>query len=461
MTLPLRSTIASGMGLSRGCGTGGARYPPLENLFYSRPPAPLAAFREPTMTQTPVAGLDFYDPDTYVVGVPHDTFTRLRRESPVLWCPEDDGPGFWSVLKHADVQAINRDWETFSSAQGTNIPDWTDEQSGLGMMMLYMDPTKHTRYRLLVNKGFTPRMINKLKETIVERARTIVDNVIERGECDFVVDIAAELPLQAIADLMGVPMEDRYKLFDWSNRMVGSEDPEYQVSDDHTTQAQTEMYLYANQLAAEKREHPADDIISTLVRAEVDFEGQRQQLSELEFDLFFMLLSVAGNETTRNLIAHGMLAFFEHPEQWQKLCAQPALLDSAVEEMLRWGSPVMHFRRTATRDYDLHGQHIRTGDKVVIWYISANRDEDVFADPFSFDITRDPNDHVAFGGGGPHFCLGANLARMEIRVMFDELVRRLPDIRQGGPAQRLRSNFINGIKHLPVEFAPKKLVTPS
>jgi cholest-4-en-3-one 26-monooxygenase len=413
------------------------------------------------MTQTPVTSTDFYDPDTYVLGVPHDTFTRLRHESPVVWCPEPDGPGFWSVLKYADVQTINREWESFSSAQGTNIPDWSDDQAGLGMMMLYMDPTKHTRYRLLVNKGFTPRMIGKLKETIVRRAATIVDNVIEQGECDFVVDIAAELPLQAIADLMGVPMPDRHKLFDWSNRMVGSEDPEYQVEDAVANAAQTEMYLYANALAAEKRAHPADDIISTLINAEIDFEGEHHQLSELEFDLFFMLLSVAGNETTRNLIAHGMQAFFDHPDQWQRLVADPSLLDSAVEEMLRWGSPVMHFRRTATSDREIRGHRINAGDKVVIWYISANRDEDVFDDPFRFDITRSPNDHVAFGGGGPHFCLGANLARMEIRVMFDELIRRLPDLGQAGPAQRLRSNFINGIKHLPVEFEPKPLVKTS
>jgi cholest-4-en-3-one 26-monooxygenase len=413
------------------------------------------------MTQTPIAGIDLYDQDQYVFGVPHEAFARLRREAPVSWCAEPDGPGFWSVVKYADVQMINREWESFSSAQGTNIPDWTDEQSGLGMMMLYMDPTKHTRYRLLVNKGFTPRMINKLKETIVLRAKTIVDNVIEKGECDFVVDIAAELPLQAIADLMGVPMEDRHKLFDWSNRMVGSEDPEYQVAEDHTTQAQTEMYLYANALAAEKRANPADDIITTLINAEIEWEGERNQLSELEFDLFFMLLSVAGNETTRNLISHGMQAFFDYPDQWQKLVANPDLLDSAVEEMLRWGSPVMHFRRTPTHDLELRGQQIKAGDKVVIWYISANRDEDAFVDPFTFDITRSPNDHVAFGGGGPHFCLGANLARMEIKVMFDELIRRLPDLRQAGPAERLRSNFINGIKHLPVEFDPKPLVTGS
>jgi cholest-4-en-3-one 26-monooxygenase len=283
--------------------------------------------------------------------------------------------------------------------------------------------------------------------------------VIEKGECDFVVDIAAELPLQAIADLMGVPMEDRHKLFDWSNRMIGSEDPEYQASEDMTTQAQTEMYLYANALAAEKRAHPSDDIITTLINAEIEWEGEKNQLSELEFDLFFMLLSVAGNETTRNLISHGMQAFFDFPDQWQKLVADPSLLDSAVEEMLRFGTPVMHFRRTATADFELRGQPIKAGDKVVIWYVSANRDEEAFVDPDRFDITRTPNDHVAFGGGGPHFCLGANLARMEIKVMFDELIRRLPDLRQAGPAQRLRSNFINGIKHLPVEFEPKSLAS--
>jgi cholest-4-en-3-one 26-monooxygenase len=250
--------------------------------------------------------------------------------------------------------------------------------------------------------------------------------------------------------MMGVPHEDRALVFDWSNRMVGSEDPEYAADPSEAQSAQAELFAYANDLAAEKRKHPGDDIVSTLLQAEVD--GDR--MSELDFDLFFMLLAVAGNETTRNLISNGLLALFDHPDQRAKLVEDPALLDPGVEEMLRWGSVVMHFRRTATRDVVLREREISEGDKVVLWYISANRDEAMFDDPFAFRVDRTPNEHIAFGGGGPHFCLGANLARAEIKVIFDEVLRRLPDIEPAGPVQRLRSNFINGIKHIPVRFTP-------
>jgi cholest-4-en-3-one 26-monooxygenase len=318
-------------------------------------------------------------------------------------------------------------------------------------MMLNMDPPMHTRYRSLVNKGFTKRMISQLEERTRAISNEIIDAVSERGECDFVTDVAAELPLQVIAEIMGVPQEDRHKVFDWSNRMIGADDPEYQEAEREAAfGASMELYAYANRLAAEKRASPGEDIISVLLRAEVD--GER--LSELEFDLFFLLLSVAGNETTRNLIAHAMLALIEHPEQRALLLDDPSLVPDAVEEMLRWGTPVMHFRRTATRDTEVGGQPVAEGDKVVIWYISANRDETVFDDPYRFDVRRSPNDHVAFGGGGPHFCLGANLARMEIRLMFEELLPRLPDMELAGPVERLRSNFINGIKHMPVTFTP-------
>jgi cytochrome P450 len=404
-----------------------------------------------------MAGVDLCDADLFLRGVPHDTFARLRREAPVSWCEETEGPGFWSVVRYGDVQTVNREWESFSSAEGVSIPDWTDEaRAGSQMMMLHMDPTRHTRYRLLVNKGFTPRMINRLRESLVLRAKTIVDDVVERGECDFVVDIAAELPTQAIADIMGVPMEDRHRLRDWANHLTGSEDPEFHSSDDHTATARAEMWTYANDLADEKRRNPEDDIISVLVNAEIEWEGEKHQLSEVEFDVFFMLLAVAGTETTRNVIGLGMEALFERPALWQQLVADPALLDTAVDEMIRWVTPVMYFRRTATRDRELGGQQISAGDKVAIWYSSANRDEDAFVDASTFDIRRSPNEHVTFGGGGPHYCLGANLARMEIRVMFDEIIRRIPDLRQTGPAARLRSSQINGIKHLPVEFEPRR-----
>ncbi|MGQ0805881.1 MAG: cytochrome P450 [Actinomycetota bacterium] len=402
--------------------------------------------------QPQLMGVDLTDPDNFVPGVPHETFTRLRQDDPVHWHPEPDGPGFWAVTRYDDVVEANRDWETYSSERGA-VHLWDLDPEALAQMihiMLYMDPPRHTRHRLLVNKGFTPRMIGRLHEHIVELATGIVDEVIERGECDFVTDVAAELPLQVIAEMMGVPHEDRALVFDWSNRMVGSEDPEYAADPSEAQSAQAELFAYANDLAAEKRKHPGDDIVSTLLQADVD--GDR--MSELDFDLFFMLLAVAGNETTRNLISNGLLALFDHPDQRRKLVEDPALLDSGVEEMLRWGSVVMHFRRTATRDVVLREHEIREGDKVVLWYISANRDEDVFDDPFAFRVDRSPNDHIAFGGGGPHFCLGANLARAEIKVIFDEVLRRMPDIEPAGPIQRLRSNFINGIKHIPVRFTP-------
>jgi cholest-4-en-3-one 26-monooxygenase len=316
--------------------------------------------------------------------------------------------------------------------------------------MLMMDPPKHTKLRLLVNKGFTPRMIGRLEEHIRDITKSIVDGVAARGECDFVVEVAAELPLRVIVEMMGVPDEDRHKIFEWSNRLIGSEDPEYNVSRDEAIDAATEMFMYSTELAARKRKDPGDDIISTLLQAEV--EGNR--LTDIEFNLFFQLLSVAGNETTRNLISNGMHFLFEHPDQRAKLAADRSLLPSAIDEMLRYASPVMYMRRTAMEDFELRGQTIRAGDKIALWYISANRDEEVFVDPHSFDITRSPNEYVAFGGGGPHFCLGANLAKLEIRVMFDEILDRLPDVELAGDVQRLRSNFINGIKHMPVKFTP-------
>jgi cholest-4-en-3-one 26-monooxygenase len=283
-----------------------------------------------------------------------------------------------------------------------------------------------------------------------------LDSVCAEGSADFVEQISAELPLQVIADLMGVPQADRHLVFDWSNRMIGSDDPEYQLAADAGAQASMELFAYADELCEKKRLDPHEDLFSVLTQAEI--EGD--QLSQLELDLFFMLLAVAGNETTRNLISGAMVAFFDHPDQWEKLRADRSLLPSAIEEMLRYVSPVMHFRRQATADVVIGDQNIAEGDKVVFWHVSANRDESVFDRPDTFDITRTPNNHMAFGGGGPHFCLGANLARMEIRVMFDRLLDRMPDIRLDGEVQRLRSNFINGVKHIPVAFAPSAPVGP-
>jgi cholest-4-en-3-one 26-monooxygenase len=398
-----------------------------------------------------LSDIDLSNPDTFVPGVPHEELAFLRHEAPVYRHPGGStGADFWAVTRYADVARINKDNALFSSAHsGALILDQDDESlAQQRLMMLNMDPPMHTRYRLLVNKGFTPRMVGRLEDQARVAANRIIDQVIERGECDFVTEVAAELPLQVIAELLGVPQEERHLVFDWSNRMIGSEDPEYQGSSETAMEASAELYVYFNRLAAERRVDPRDDLTSVLIAAEL--EGDK--LSELELDLFFLLLSVAGNETTRNLIAHGMLALMEHPDQRAKLLSNPDLLRSTVEEMLRWGTPVMQFRRTATHETTIGDQEIAEGDKVVIYYISANRDEAVFDDPYTFDITRQPNDHVAFGGGGPHFCLGANLARLEIRVMFEELLRRIPEMEMAGPPQRLRSNFINGIKHLPVTF---------
>ena len=405
-----------------------------------------------------LADIDLCDPGNFVAGVPHDWFAQLRREAPVFWHPDPEGKadGFWAVTRFDDCVGVNRDYEHFSSArQATLFHDFDDEVlEQQRMMMLNMDPPLHTRYRRLVNKGFTPRMIRDLEEKVVASTDSILDAVCEQGTADFVEQISAELPLQVIAELMGVPQEDRHLVFDWSNRMVGADDPEYQITAEASGQAAMELYAYADQLCEQKRLDPHTDLFSVLTQAEI--EGDR--LSELELDLFFLLLSVAGNETTRTLISGAMVAFFDHPDQWERLRADRSLLPSAIEEMLRFVSPVMHFRRQATTDVVIGDQRVSEGDKVVFWHISANRDETVFADPDRFDIGRTPNNHMAFGGGGPHFCLGANLARMEIRVMFDRLLDRMPDIHLDGDVQRLRSNFINGVKHIPVAFAPSAKV---
>jgi cholest-4-en-3-one 26-monooxygenase len=291
-------------------------------------------------------------------------------------------------------------------------------------------------------------MIGQLEPHIRDLTDEVLDRAVAKGtEIDFVVDIAAELPLEVIAELIGVPSDERHKIFEWSNRMIGSEDPEYMVSAEETFNAQVEMFLYAQQLAEKRRAEPSDDIITALLSAEVDGES----LSDMDFNLFFLLLSGAGNETTCNATSHGMNAFLENPGQCALLVSAPAAhIAGAVEEILRWSTPVLYFRRNATRDVELHGETIKAGDKISLWYISANRDEDVFDDPFRFDITRQPNNHIAFGGGGPHFCLGAQLARLEIRMLFEELATRYPRVEALGEPDRLRSNFIGGIKHLPI-----------
>jgi len=397
-----------------------------------------------------LADVDLTDLDTFVQGVPHEQFDVLRAEAPVYFHPEHDGGGgFWCITRADDLAQVSHDWQHHSSEWGITLHELPEESlEQQRMMMIIMDPPKHTKLRLLVNKGFTPRMISRLHDQVREIARDIVASVASRGECDFVVDVAAELPLRVIAEMMGVPQDERHKVFDWSNRLIGSEDPEYAVSPEDAMEAAMEMFVYANELAAAKRANPGDDIISVLLNAEVD--GER--LTDIEFDLFFQLLAVAGNETTRNLISHGMLALLENPDQMAQLIADPGLLPSAVDEMLRYASPVMYMRRTARADTTVRGQEIKAGDKVALWYIAANHDPEVFPDPHRFDVTRAPTEHEAFGGGGPHFCLGTHLAKLEITVMFEELLAAIPDMELAGDVQRLRSNFINGIKHMPVRF---------
>lgn len=401
-----------------------------------------------------LSDIDLCNPDNFVKSVPHEWFDYLRSEAPVQWHPDPEGAadGFWSVTRFDDCVGVNRDYEHFSSSRAATLFSDFDEEvlAQQRMMMLNMDPPMHTRYRRLVNKGFTPRMIRDLEQKVVASTDAILDAVCEQGSTDFVEHISAELPLQVIAELMGVPQEDRHLVFDWSNRMVGSADPEYQITEEASGQAAMELYAYADELCAKKRLDPHTDLFSVLTQAEVDGD----QLDQLELDLFFLLLAVAGNETTRNLISGAMVAFFDNPDQWQRLVEDRTLLPSAIEEMLRYVSPVMHFRRQVTKDTVIGDQEVKEGDKVVFWHISANRDESHFPDPHVFDIGRMPNNHMAFGGGGPHFCLGANLARMEIKVMFDRLLDRMPDIHLDGEVQRLRSNFINGVKHIPVSFAP-------
>ena len=393
--------------------------------------------------------VDLDDLDLFVPSVPHHVFDWLRDNAPVSWNHQNLGSGFWNLVRHSDVVHASRHHEVFSSAHGTNIED---PEFGADLMMINMDPPQHTRLRKLVSHGFHPKMIHKLEPHIRDVATRIVDKIATRGECDFVEEVSAPLPLAVICEMIGVPEEDHRKIFDWSNRMIAmGGDPEYGGSLEVATQAATEMFAYWDAMAAERMEHRRDDLASILIDGEV--EGEK--LSQLEFNVFLLLLAVAGNETTRNLISHGMHFLMENPEQRERLIDDMTLLPSAINEMLRMATPVMHFRRTLTRDTAIGGQEMRAGDKVILWYIAANRDPEVFPDPHRFDVGRDECEHVTFGAGGAHFCLGFSLAELEIKIMFEELLARLPDMTMTGSPARLRSNFINGIKHLPVKFTPE------
>jgi cholest-4-en-3-one 26-monooxygenase len=402
---------------------------------------------------TQLDDIDVYDLDQYIEAVPHEQFKRLRAEAPVFRHPDPQLPdGYWALTRHADVVYVSRNPELFSSYEKTAmIDEFPQEQiDQQRLFMLNQDPPDHTRTRQLVNRGFTPRMIARLEERIQQTCDEIVGQALAKGEGDFVTLCAAELPLIVIAELMGVPIEDRHKVFDWSNRMVGGNDPEYGITDEQRLGAATEMWAYASALADEKRKQLSDDIVSKLISP--DEAGN--VLSELEFDLFFMLLAVAGNETTRNAISGGMYALTQFPDQWDRLKADESLLPTAADEIVRWVSPVNLFRRTPMQDVEIGGVQIKQGEKVVIYYSSANRDESVFTDPDVFDIAREPNPHVGFGGGGPHFCLGRHLAKLEIECIYRSLIRQVERVELVSEPRRLRSNFINGIKEMQVRFHP-------
>ncbi len=431
-----------------------------------------------------------YSPDTYVHGVPYQALARLRRDTPVVWVEEapidswPGGPGFWAVLRHADVRLVLRAPRVFSSHLGaTQIrdPATPADLDYVRRMMLNMDPPEHSRLRGLLARAFTPRAVARLVDRIHRRAAALVDAVAERGEADFATEVAADLPLLTLADVFGVPESDRWLLFDWSNRVIGYQDAEYAVSaafdagdatemarravalrpdpqpdgrmpNPRTRAGMPDLYAYAHELGEYKRRRPGDDVMSILMQ-QMDSSGGR--VSVEEFENLFWLLSVAGNETLRNGLPGGMVALLEHPGEYRRLRRDRDLLGTAVEEMLRWWTPVMNFRRTATRDTEVAGVPIRAGQKVVVWFSSSNRDGEVFGDPDRFDVGRRPNDHLTFGHGA-HFCLGAHLAREQMRALFAAVLDRLDDLELAGEPSRLRSNFQNGIKHLPLRWRPRR-----
>lgn len=394
-----------------------------------------------------IGGVDLADPDTYLHGMPYEAFRRLREQAPVAWHPYGDQPGFWALTGHDQILAVSRDSQTWSSqATGVFVDVPAPEDSyQLALMMLTMDPPRHTALRALVSRGFTPRHVARLNRNAAEIARAILDDVLDRGECEFVGDVAGALPSYMIAELLGIPLDDGRRLYALTEIMNTRP-----LHDPELLQAQLQLFEYAGELAVTKRASPGDDIATALLHAEVD--GER--LTELEFNLFFMLLLNAGGDTTRNLVAAGTLALIEHPGEWARLVCDPSLMPTAIEEMLRWTSPVTMFTRTATRDTELRGTPIREGERVAMFYPSANRDAARFPDPERFDVGRTPNPHLAFGGGGTHFCLGASLARVEANAIFSEMVTRMRDIELAGPVERMRSVLINGVHAMPVRFTP-------
>jgi cholest-4-en-3-one 26-monooxygenase len=399
-------------------------------------------------------GFDFTDPDLYAERVPLAEFAELRRSAPVWWNAQRrgsagfDDEGFWVVSRHSDVKEVSRNSDVYSTWENSAIirlgEGTTREQIDMQrFIMINNDPPQHTALRRIVSRGFTPRAVDGLRDALAERAQEIMHTALSEGTGDFVTDVACELPLQAIAELLGVPQDDRRKIFEWSNQMIAYDDPEYEVEPET---AAVELLGYSMAMAEERKRCPMDDIVTKLVQADVDGRG----LNADEFGFFVLLLAVAGNETTRNAITHGMMALLDNPEQWERYKAErPA---TAADEIVRWATPVVAFQRTAKVDAELGGQQIKAGQRVGIFYSSANFDETVFDAPERFDIGRDPNPHLGFGGSGAHYCLGASLARLEIDLIFNAIAEHMPDISRAGPERRLRSGWLNGIKEFPVNY---------
>jgi cholest-4-en-3-one 26-monooxygenase len=398
------------------------------------------------------AGFDLTNPDVVQAAVPSAQLAELRATAPVWWNAQ--GPsafgddGFWAVTRHADVKEISLRPDIFSTyANGSIVRFGSDMQRAdidmQRLIMINVDPPDHTKLRRIVSRGFTPRAIKLLRGALAERAEQIVTAAVAKGEGDFVTEVACELPLQAIAELIGIEQEDRGKIFDWSNQMIAYDDPEYEID---PAVAAAELLNYAMGLGSERLAHPRSDIVSTLMHADLEDRG----LTPDEFGFFVLLLAVAGNETTRNAMTHGMLGFFAFPDQWERYRTERP--ETTADEVVRWATPVMVFQRTAMVDTAIGGVDIAAGQRVGLYYSSANFDSEVFEEAHRFDIGRSPNPHLGFGGGGPHYCLGANLARLELDLMFNAIADHMPNIRQTGEARRLRSGWLNGIKELPVRF---------
>lgn len=399
--------------------------------------------------------IDLVSPDTYIGGAPREMYKILRNENPVYWHEEDTPEGgFWAITKRKDLDFISKNPLKFSSREKTCfVHDTDDDRLALNrLLIICMDPPEHIQYRRIIRNAFTPKKVDSYKERFQKIALDILDHAVEGGECEFVEDIAAELPLIAICELMGVPLEDRDQLFEWTNIMLGADDPDLTTSPEDSQLAVFSVYEYGQKLAEKHKLNPQDDIVNTLLTGTVEGES----LTDDEFYNFFLLLVVAGNETTRTITSHAMRLLMENPDQYQMLVDDPSLIEHAIEEALRYNPAVSVFRRTAMEDVEVGGQLIKTGDKVMLYYQSVSADEDVFVDPDVFDITRPlredvRNDHRAFGIG-EHFCLGSHLARLELQVIMEEIVKRIRNPRLNGEINWLRSNFINGIKKMPIKF---------